>query len=177
MLPDEKGATANKPFLGQSPSPISLPYVPPLANTFASTNVNTIPMVPNTGKSDAEIVFAGVSNLNLNNAPTVPPSLVSDPQSQQQQQQPILQPQPNVIPASLPQEVGSAAGEQTIQPHPAANATLPPANYQHAPVFGTVQPTSIPSLNESFNIPTSVTPSGVPASVYQTNPVQGKTSD
>lgn len=58
MLPDDK-VGANKLLVDQSVAAVNtaIPYVPPLANTFASTNVNTIPMVPNTGKSDAEIVF------------------------------------------------------------------------------------------------------------------------
>lgn len=61
ILPDDKtNLLTNKPLIGAATAPIgstAIPYVPPLANTFASTNVNTIPMVPNTGKSDAEIVF------------------------------------------------------------------------------------------------------------------------
>lgn len=193
VLPEEK-TTANKPFLGTAP--ISVPYVPPLANTFASTNVSTVPMVPNTGKSDAEIVFSGVGNLNLNSAAvpsaTVPTNAVasvgmptiSNEQHQLQHQQlpPQLQPQlPQqsaefVIPAtSQPPivELAAAAVEQPLSNAP-SNMQLPPTNYQHSQVFGTVAPTSIPSLNESFNIPPTLAPSSVPASIYQTNPVQCK---
>lgn len=169
VLPDEKAASTatpavNKPFLGTAPSPISVPYVPPLANTFAP-NVNTIPMVPNTGKSDAEIVFAGVSNLNLNNsiASNVPSNLGTE-------QQPT---ELNVTPTSQPIEVKPVAIEQS-QLNSSTNTTLPPTtNYQHAPIFASVPPTNIPSLNESFNIPTSINANNVPASMYQSSPAQG----
>lgn len=191
VLPDEK-ATTNKPFLGTAP--ISVPYVPPLANTFASTNVNTVPLVPNTGKSDAEIVFSGVANLNLNNAaiPTgttaVTTNIAAQPinnsieqqqqqQQQQYQQQHQLQSQQPIEflqqPAMQPQsvELATAAIEQPVSSAP-PNMQLPPTNYQHPSPFGTMPPTSIPSLNESFNIPPTINPSSVPSSVYQTNPMQ-----
>lgn len=169
MLPDDKSTT--KPFLGTAPSPISVPYVPPLANTFASTNVSTVPMVPNTGKSDAEIVFAGVSNLDLNGSSAQTPLLLESQHSSAAQ--PI---EYTMTTTSHPQiiEVASVAVEQSILNAP-TNVTLPPTNFQYAPTtFATVPPTSIPSLNESFNIPSSINPSIVPASVYQTNPIQGK---
>lgn len=64
MLPDDK-VLANKSIVDPSGGSVNaaIPYVPPLANTFASTNVNTIPMVPNSGKSDAEIVFGMCGSL------------------------------------------------------------------------------------------------------------------
>lgn len=55
MLPDDKVQGIKSMAAGSVNT--AIPYVPPLANTFASTNVNTIPLVPNTGRSDAEIVF------------------------------------------------------------------------------------------------------------------------
>lgn len=66
MLPDDK-VQGIKAMAGQSGASVNaaIPYVPPLANTFASTNVSTIPLVPNTGKSDAEIVF-GKYQINKN---------------------------------------------------------------------------------------------------------------
>lgn len=174
LLPDEKTAT-NKPFLGTAPAPISLPYVPPLANTFASTNVNTIPMVPNTGKSDAEIVFSGVSNLNLNANAQAPINAGANETPHQQMQQPLAQPNESTQLLAGQQQTIEIASAATEQSAPLINTSLPPTNYQHTPVFATVPPTSIPSLNESFNIPPSINPSSIPTSVYQTNPMQGKT--
>lgn len=166
MLPDEK--STSKPFLGTATSPISLPYVPPLANTFASTNVNTIPMVPNTGKSDAEIVFAGVANMNLNNEPSNAAPLPTVPSvPTEQQQQPITQQQSNSSSEGIA-PVGPQVPAVTIEkPVPIATTNV---TYQHASVFGTVPPTSIPSLNESFNIPPTIDPISVPAPVYQPTP-------
>lgn len=144
-------------------------------------------MVPNTGKSDAEIVFAGVANMKLNNAPattattaTTPAPLIAtnDQQYAQQQHQQQLPPPPNqpvISAASHPQnvELASAATELLI-PSTATNVSMPPMTYQQSAIFGTVPPTSIPSLNESFNIPPTINPSNMPASVYQTNSVHGE---
>lgn len=178
-----------KPFTTATTAPLSVPYVPPLANTFASTNVSTISMVPNTGKSDAEIVFGGVANLNLN-------SNASGPTNEQQQQQlPPTLPSQHQHPSNESNapvahtqsiEMANVSPEQPIQSNAAAQpqTTMTATNYaqqQQQSIFGTVPPTSIPSLNESFNIPSStINPSSLPplpppqtSSHYQTNPAQG----
>lgn len=199
VLPDDKAGAAAGTYTATTAAPLSVPYVPPLANTFASTNVNTVPMVPNTGKSDAEIVFGGVANLNIstNTATTTMPA----EQQQQQQLPPTLPPtsqhqqQPSnetIVPTTHTQSIELAAnvsmGQQpnVSAPPPATYAPPPPQQQQQPSIFGTVPPTSIPSLNESFNIglnesfnipPTTINPSSVPpppSSMYQTNPTQGK---
>lgn len=129
-------------------------------------------MVPNTGKTDAEIVFAGVASMDLNSAATVPvnstvPLLATSNEQLAQHQHPFAQPfqtHESVIPATSQApiiELASAANEQTV-------STNYQQQQQKQSVFGTVPPTtSIPSLNESFNIPPTLNPSMVPASVYQ----------
>lgn len=155
-----------------------MPYVPPLANTFASTNV--IPLVPNTGQSDAEIVFAGVANLNLgqqnvSGSGTIPPPTipVSSELQQQQQQQFMSEASPLINVPSQPL-ISIPAVSESQPPTIPIHSTMHQQQQQHSSIFGTVPPTSIPSLNESFNIPAAINHSSVPASVYQTNPSLSK---
>lgn len=176
-MPDDN----TKPLIGTASAPINvgstaIPYVPPLANTFASTNV--VPTVP-VGKSDAEIVFAGVAKMNLANQPTAPvvpnDSTISNqlqnfqvsttsqlPQQHQQQHLQQLQTN-NQIPLSVPnpsQQTAESAAVSLPQTFP------PPSNQQQPQIFGSMPPTSIPSLNESFNISPAINP--IPTS-YQLN--------
>lgn len=193
VLPDDNSAAAaGGPFTATTAAPLSVPYVPPLANTFASTNVSTVPLLPNTGKSDAEIVFGGVASLNLNsNTPAGAPAApaVAHEQQQQQQQLPPTQLPPttqhqyhsheSTVPATHTQsiELANVSMEQPISSHapPPVSNVAPTYATQQPSIFGTVPPTSIPSLNESFNIPSTINPTSVPppASIYQTNPTQG----
>lgn len=144
LLPDEK-----KPLIGvaQKPLPESVPYVPPLANTFtqnstilAPESTPLVPTVPGKKLSDAEII-AGVTNISLsdnaqsplidlaNEQPNVPPQV----EGVQQPIQPIQPIQP----------------VQHIQPLQPQQTAIP----QH--VFASIPPTSVASLNESFGIPTT----------------------
>lgn len=178
VLPDDKAAAAGgAAFTATTAAPLSVPYVPPLANTFASTNVNTIPMVPNTGKSDAEIVFGGVANLNLNSntpAGAAAPAVTNEQQQQQQQQLPPTLPPP-MAQHQHPSNESNAHTQSIEMANVSVSNVAPTYATQQPPLFGTVPPTSIPSLNESFNIPSTINPSSVPppVSVYQTNPTQG----
>lgn len=162
-LPDDKSliGSATMPSVG---SATAIPYVPPLANTFASTNVNAVPMVPNTGKSDAEIVFSGVANMNLGNQHATA-NLASLPISNeqiQQQQLPTNETISNVhfqSPTEQPPILIASSLYQQQAP-------------QNPPIFGTVSPTSIPSLNESFNIPPANIQNSAQTSIYQANQLQ-----
>lgn len=185
VLPDDnKSGTHAKPYTGTTAAPLSVPYVPPLANTFASTNVTTVPMVPNTGKSDAEIVFGGVANLNLNNSTCGPASAA--PCEHQHQQLPPTVPQQHQhhhhsheCTHTQSIEIGHAATEQPSITSNALPLAAPPQQQQQQPPPPPPS-TSISSLNESFNIPSN--PSTVlpppslssPSSIYQTNSMQGK---
>lgn len=132
LLPDEQ-----KPLIGLSQKPLSeptIPYVPPLANTFSQSG----PPVGTEGPavdaavvklSDAEII-AGVSNVSLNAG----------------EQQPLIILGPADIPASSPQAaLQTETGQQPAPQQPSAT--------QH--IFGTIPPTSVASLNESFGIQAS----------------------
>lgn len=202
VLPDDKSASTTaaaaaagtKPYAATTAAPLSVPYVPPLANTFASTNVNTIPMVPNTGKTDAEIVFGGVTGFVGTTAPAAqwqPTPNANEQQQQQQQLPPTLPPttqhqhpsNESTVATTHTQsiELANVSTEQSISsnaPPPAVSNVPTYASSQQPSIFGTVPPTSIPSLNESFNIPSTINPSSVPppppSSTYQTNPMQCK---
>lgn len=177
-------------MIGQATAPISstaigtpLPYVPPLANTFASTNV--IPSVP-VGKSDAEIVFAGVANMNLGNQ-SLPPAIptvssAADALTNQATAQPLQPQQIQQIPQMAQQQPPTQVPNQQsiLQPTIDAAAVSPPpmqtapSNQQQQPaqIFGSVPPTNIPSLNQSFNIqPTIMNP--IPTSTIPSHPPQG----
>lgn len=164
-LPDEKQTT--KPLIGAAAMPIgTIPYVPPLANTFSSTFIadptQAPPTVPVTGKSDAEIIFSGVANLNLNQAQaatTVPSSV---PQVQ-------LQPQ---APAELQSFQQQGTAEQTLPAPVEPPASVPFLQQQQ--LFGVVPPTSVASLNDSFNIPT--TANVPPTNPFQSVPTQRKST-
>lgn len=159
-------------------SATAMPYVPPLANTFASTNVNAVPMVPNTGKSDAEIVFSGVANMNLGDqyATTNPTSSpISNEQIQKQQQLTTSVTNSNVYFQS-PTESVSVSSEMVSNvqqpPNLTASSTHQQQISQSPPIFGTVPPTRIPSLNESFNIPAANIQNSAQTSVIQANQLQ-----
>lgn len=152
VLPDEK---QTKPLIGAAALPIgTIPYVPPLANTFSSTFIadptQATPTVPVTGKSDAEIVFSGVVNLNLNQTQ----GITNEP----------------VQPAELQQFQQQAPAEQTH--HVPQNMSASSPFQQQQQLFGAVPPTSVASLNDSFNITT--TSSGPSPSLFQSLPVQRK---
>lgn len=154
LLPDEK---QTKPLIGTAATPIgSFPYVPPLANTFSSTFIadptQATPTVPVSGKSDAEIVFSGVANLNLNQT-QLPAIATNIPTSVQQQQ----------VPA-----------EASIQSSAVPTASAPFLQQQQ--LFGVMPPTSVASLNDSFNI-TTTSSDHPPSSVFQPLPLQCKLFD
>lgn len=157
VLPDEK---QTKPLIGAAALPIgTIPYVPPLANTFSSTfiadSTQATPTVPVTGKSDAEIVFSGVANLNLNQT--------------QGTTNELIQPQ---APAELQQFQQQAPAEQTHQVPQNVSASSPFQQQQQ--LFGAVPPTSVASLNDSFNITT--TSSNPPPNLFQAQPIQRKST-
>lgn len=171
-LPDDKATT---PLLGSAQLPATgsaIPYVPPLANTFTLPGLNNVPTVPNTGKSDAEIVFDGVKNLNL--IPSQSPAQINPVSSEQQytgtQQQ--LQPTPpQTASAPVPSSVAQVSSAHIPFPDPAVVTSTPNAHVPlatSASIFGVVPPTSVASLNESFNLPP------VPVSNNATNHAQGK---
>lgn len=132
LLPDEQ-----KPLIGLSQKPLTeptIPYVPPLANTFSKSG----PPVGTEGPavepavvklSDAEII-AGVSNVSLNAG----------------EQQPLI----NLGPADIPASSAQAALQTETGQHPAPQQ---PSAAHH--IFGTIPPTSVASLNESFGIQSS----------------------
>lgn len=143
VLPEEKSA---KPLLGSaiSPSP-GMPYVPPLANTFTSTFIAEPtpapqqPIVPVTGKSDAEIVFSGVANLSLDQSQPAADQIQINPTT------PAAAEATGVSPATLAAPTTTVG--QPISPQ----------------LFGSAPPTTnVPSLNDSFNIPTSNAPQSAP---------------
>lgn len=175
-LPDDKSfiGSATMPSVG---SATAMPYVPPLANTFASTNVNAVPMVPNTkytGKSDAEIVFSGVANMNLGNQHATANS-ESLPISSEQTQLPTSEANSNVHFQSPTESVAlSSEIVSNVQQPPISTATsLHQQQIHQSPsIFGTVPPTSIPSLNESFNITAANIQNSAQTSIYQANQSQ-----
>lgn len=137
LLPDEK-----KPLIGvaQKPLPDSIPYVPPLANTFTQNSTvlapeasPLVPPVPVKKLSDAEII-AGVTNISLNESVQSP--LIDLASEQPPAQQPALPVSPTQIEAS----------QQPLQPQQT------PLSHH---VYGSIAPTSVASLNESFGIATA----------------------
>lgn len=158
-------------------SATAIPYVPPLANTFASTNVNAVPMVPNTGRSDAEIVFSGVANMNLSNQhATANPAALPFSNEQTQQQLPTSETNLNAHLQS-PTESVSVSSEMVVNVQQPPILTASSLHQQQTPqtsppIFGIVSPTSVPSLNESFNIPAANIPNSAQTSIYQANQLQ-----
>lgn len=152
ILPDEKSPN---PLIGSAVPPASalgtMPYVPPLVNTFSSTFIATptdqpatVPTVPNLGKSDAEIVFDGVANLKIN------PNQVSTTAEQVQ----------STLPA---QSTGTMTSATINQSSEQIVAATPFSN----------QPIVNAALNESFNL--SATATNTPAlSQQQTAPGKSK---
>lgn len=160
VLPDDK---QTKPLIGAATMPIgTIPYVPPLANTFSSTFIadptQAPPTVPLTGKSDAEIVFSGVANLDLNQTQ----GLINVSTNAQPVQPPA--------PAELQQFQQQTPAEQTLQTP--LEPTASPPFLQQQQLFGAVPPTSVASLNDSFNITT--TSGGPPPNLFQSPPAQRK---
>lgn len=146
VLPDDK-----KPIIGSAiPPATSMPFVPPLANTFSSTFIASsteppAPLTVPTGKSDAEIVFSGVSNLSINPNPT----------------QPLSTPATEQVPTNLGApatntstvDVTTVTSGSTLTAIPPTSSVAPPVSPQ---IFGVAPPTTyLPSLNDSFNIPAS----------------------
>lgn len=145
VLPEE----LHKPLIGVAQKPIgepTIPYVPPLANTFSHNSTVLAPEpTPLTGAqagpklSDAEII-AGVSNVSLND----------------NEQQPLI----NLGPAdSAPAPFGQP-GPQQQQQQPAVNQSQqiyvhPTANPLGQPNFAAIPATNVASLNESFGISTA----------------------
>lgn len=129
LLPDEQ-----KPLIGLSQKPLTeptIPYVPPLANTFTQSGPAVGTEAPAVEPavvrlSDAEII-AGVSNVSLNAG----------------EQQPLI----NLGPADIPTSSAPAALQTETGQQPAAQQ---PSAVHH--IFGTIPPTSVASLNESFGI-------------------------
>lgn len=134
---------------GQKPLLETVPYVPPLANTFTQNSTVLAPEPSIMGQSqpvmklsDADII-AGVSNVNPNEG----------------QQTPLIN-----LSATEPPAV-----QQVIAPGQPAPHQLPPQPIQaavpaHQNVYGSIPPTSVASLNESFGISTS---GGAPNQYYQ----------
>lgn len=166
VLPDDK---QSKPLIGSATQPIgTIPYVPPLANTFSSTFIASgttepppPPTVPVTGKSDAEIVFSGVANLNLNqnhatpNVTTTAQQVQLHATTEQQQSAPLID-LANVAVEHQHQHQQPLQHQQPMQPQ----------------LFGAVPPTSVASLNDSFNITSA--PTDPSTNLFQSVPAQRK---
>lgn len=137
LLPDEQ----QKPLIGVAQKPLpepTIPYVPPLANTFSHSSTvlapEPTPLPAATGQrlSDAEII-AGVSNVSLNES----------------EQQPLI----NLGPSEpAPTQIGAPALNQQPQQTYVHPVPINPLIQQN---FGAIPPTNVASLNESFGISTA----------------------
>lgn len=150
LLPDE----LQKPLIGVAQKPIAeptIPYVPPLANTFSHNSTVLAPEptpliaagAAGPKLSDAEII-AGVSNVSLN----------------ENEQQPLINLGP-ADPAAAPfGQPGSPQQHQQQQQQPPVNQSQqiyvhPTANPLGQPNFAAIPATNVASLNESFGISTA----------------------
>lgn len=128
----------------------TIPYVPPLANTFSHNSTVLAPdavpmgqMPPMPKLSDAEII-GGISNVKLN---------------ADQQQQPLINLAPVESPATQPVPGQLETNQQPLVPVQAAAVAPVPTSQS----FAAIPPTSVASLNESFGIATT----GMNSNYYQ----------
>lgn len=134
----------SKPLIGTAVAP-AIPFVPPLANTFTSTAANTsIQEQTSTSETTPLTTTEITDTLTFGIANVKLPDDQSD---------------------------GTTSTSNYV-PYGPATTVYTHTTTQHN-VFGNVPPTSVPSLNESFNIPPSINNSvqnqqsgSVPASVY-----------
>lgn len=118
----------SKPLLGTAQKPVvapAIPFVPPLANTFSTTSANNGVQEPGSISETTPLTTTEVTD-----------SITF-----------------GIANVKLPDDLQDGSNPQYV-PQGQATTVYTHTSTQHN-IFGTVPLTSVPSLNESFNIPSS----------------------